>query len=94
MLRLGVGDASARAKAQLTLDEEYPQAVQNKQQYEQILQVVSSADDAVKKELGKDSYTKEELMALNPQTEEMKQNVGVLKQMYQYAETNDEVKKE
>ncbi|MGD1946767.1 MAG: S8 family peptidase [Croceivirga sp.] len=94
MLRLGVGDASARAKAQLTLDEEYPQAVQNKQQYEQILQVVSSADDAVKKELGKDSYTKEELMALNPQTEEMKQNVGVLKQMYQYAETIDEVKKE
>jgi subtilisin family serine protease len=94
MLRLGVGDASARAKAQLKLDEEYPTALQNKQQYEQILQVVSNADKAVKKELGKDMYTKEELMALKPQTEEMQQNVAVLKQMYQYEDSIDGVLKE
>lgn len=94
MLRLGVGDASTRAKAQLKLDEEYPKALQNKQQYEQILQVVSNADKAIKKELGKDSYTKEDLMALDAQTEELQQYVAVLKQMYQYADTIEDVKNE
>jgi len=94
MLRLGIGNASTRAKAQLKLDEEYPKALQNKQQYEQILQVVNNADEAVKNELGKESYTKEELMALKPQTDEMQQHVAILKQMYQYAESIEEVKKE
>ena len=36
MLRLNVGDASERAKARIKLDSEYPKALQNKQQYEQI----------------------------------------------------------
>ena len=61
MLRLGIGDASERAKAQLKLDEEYPKAVQNKQQYEQILQVVSNADKKIKEALGKQAYTKEDV---------------------------------
>ena len=94
MLRLGIGDASARAKAQLELDKKYPEAVQNKQQYEQILQVVETADEAVKKELGKSSYTKEDVMAMNPQTEQMQQYVSVLKQMYQYGDSIDKVIKE
>ena len=91
MLRLGIGDAATRAKAQIELDKEYPQAVQNKQQYEQILQVVKSADEAVKKELGKSSYTKEDVMGIEPKTDQMQQHVAVLSQMYQYAETIDAV---
>nr|WP_298793365.1 S8 family peptidase [uncultured Allomuricauda sp.] len=87
MLRLNIGDASARAKARLKLDSEYPKAVQNKQQYEQIFQVVKNADDAVKKELGKSSYTKKELMAIEAKTEEMKQNIAVLNQMFSYGES-------
>lgn len=94
MLRLGIGDASLRAKAQLKLDEEYPKALQNKQQYEQILQTVKNADAAVKKELGKDTYTKKELMAIEPKTEAMQQNIAVLSQMYNYADTIDDVLKE
>ncbi|SHG57457.1 S8 family peptidase [Flagellimonas flava] len=86
MLRLGVGDASARAKARLKLDEEYPKALQNKQQYEQIFQVVKNADAAVKKELGKSVYSKKELMALEPKSEEMKQNIAVLTQMFSYGD--------
>ena len=42
MLRLNIGDASERAEARLLLDKEYPEAVQNKQQYEQIFQVVKT----------------------------------------------------
>jgi len=94
MLRLNVGEASQRAKAQVELDKEYSKALQNKQQYEQIKQVVGNAHEAVKKELGKEKYTKEELMALKPKTEAMQQNVAVLSQMYQYAESITEVLEE
>jgi len=66
MLRLGVGDAAMRAKAQIKLDAEYPKALQNKQQYEQILQTVKGADEEVKAAMGKSSYTKEELLAFKP----------------------------
>ncbi|MEX0314449.1 MAG: S8 family peptidase [Allomuricauda sp.] len=87
MLRLNIGDASDRAKARLKLDEEYPKALQNKQQYEQIYQVVKNADDAVKKELGKSTYTKKELMDIEAKTEQMKQNIAVLNQMFSYGES-------
>lgn len=94
MLRLNVGTPAERAKAQLELDKEYPTALQNKQQYEQIIQVVDNAHEEVKKALGKETYTKEELMGLKPQTEAMQQHVGVLSQMFQYAESIDEVLEE
>ena len=94
MLRLGVGDAAMRAKAQLKLDKEYPTAVQNKQQYEQILQAVKNADKEVKVFLNKDSYTKEEFLAIKPSSDKMQQNVSILNQMYQFGDTIDGVIKE
>lgn len=94
MLRLNVGDASLRAKARLKLDEEYPKALQNKQQYEQIFQVVKSADEAVKKELGKNSYTKKELAAIEAKTEQMQQHLAVLTQMFSYGESIPSVMEE
>ncbi len=86
MLRLNVGDASSRAKARLKLDKEYPEAVQNKQQYEQILQVVRGADEAVRKELDKETYSKEDLNALEAKTEQMQQNKAILNQMFTYGD--------
>ncbi len=96
MLRLNVGDASARAKARLKLDEEYPKALQNKQQYEQIFQVVKNADHAVKAELGKETYTQKDLMGLDSEskTEQMKQNIAVLNQMFSYGESIQSVMEE
>lgn len=91
MLRLGIGDAATRARAEAKLDKEYPEALQNKQQYEQILQVVSNADKAVKKELGKDSYTKKEVVGIEAKTEEMQQHKAVLLQMYQYSDSIEEL---
>ena len=90
ILRLGIGDEAMRAKAKQELDKEYPEALQNKQQYEQILQVVSNANQAVKEELGKDTYTKEELMAIEPKTEAMQQHKSVLAQMFQYSDDMDD----
>ena len=86
MLRLNIGDASARAKARLLLDKEYPEAVQNKQQYEQILQVVKNADEAVRKALGKDIYSKEDLQSIEKKSEQMQQNIAVLNQMFSYGD--------
>ena len=86
MLRLNVGDASARAKARLLLDKEYPEAVQNKQQYEQILQVVKNADEAVQKALGKQVYSKEDLQSIEAKTEQMQQNIAVLNQMFSFGD--------
>ncbi|WP_222982567.1 S8 family peptidase [Flagellimonas meishanensis] len=87
MLRLGIGDSAERAKARLKLDQEYPSALQNKQQYEQIFQVVKNADDAVKKALGKDTYSKKDLIALEANTEQMQQHVAVLTQMFAYGDS-------
>ncbi|WP_422858167.1 S8 family peptidase [Flagellimonas sp. S174] len=86
ILRLNIGDASTRAKARLLLDKEYPEAVQNKQQYEQILQVVKNADEAARKALGKEIYSKEDLSSIQDKSEQMQQNVAILTQMFSYGD--------
>ncbi|MEL6916729.1 MAG: S8 family peptidase [Bacteroidota bacterium] len=87
ILRLNLGDAELRAKAKAELDKKYPEALQNKQRYEQILQAVKTADVAVKKELGKENYTKEDLSSIKTEDQTMQQNVGVLMQMFSFAES-------
>lgn len=94
MLRLGIGDQATLAKAKSKLDSEYTKAQQNKQQYEQILQAVKSADADVKKHLGKDSYTKEDVAAIKATDEAMQRNVAILTQMFGIKETIPEVMEE
>jgi subtilisin family serine protease len=91
MLRLDLGDATIQAKAKTKLNEEYQKALGNKQQYEQILQAVKGADAAVKKHLGKTTYTKKEVSGIKPENEEMQRNVAILMQMYTFADTIPEV---
>lgn len=91
IVKLKIGDAAMQAKAKAKVDEEYTKAVQNKQQYEQILQVVKSADAAVKKELGKDAYTKKEVSGIKSEDPAMQQHVAVLMQMYAFNDTIPEV---
>ena len=94
MLRLGIGDQATLSKAKSKLDSEYNKAQQNKQQYEQILQAVKSADADVKKRLGKDSYTKEDVAAIKATDEAMQRNVAILTQMFGIKETIPEVMEE
>jgi len=91
ILRLNLGDAAMQAKAKAELDKKYPEALQNKQQYEQILQQVKAADQTVKKHLGKQVYTKQDLAAIKTEDQSLAQNVAVLKQMLNYADTIPEV---
>lgn len=94
MLRLNIGDQATLAKAKAKLDKEYNEALQNKQQYEQILQAVKGADAAVKKHLGKESYTKAEVSAIEAKDETMQRNKAILAQMFTIKETIPEVLEE
>ncbi len=91
IVKLKLGDAALQAKAKAEVDEGYTKAVQNKQQYEQILQAVKNADAAVKKHLGKNDYTKKDVAGIKPQDEAMQQHVAVLMQMYTFKDTIPEV---
>lgn len=81
ILRLKIGDAALQTRAKTTLDKEYPEALQNKERYEQILQMVQNADAAVKKHLGKETYSKADISAIKTTDPTMQQHVGVLTQM-------------
>ncbi len=94
MLRLNIGDPTTLAKAKVKLDAEYAKAQQNKQQYEQILETVKNADAAVKKYLGKETYTKQDLAGIKAADEAMQRNVAVLNQMLAIKDTIPEVIKE
>ena len=91
ILRLKIGDASFQARAKAELDKKHPEALANKQQYEQILQAVKNADVAVKKHLGKTDYTKKDLSGIKADSEEMQRNVAILTQMYSYADSIPEL---
>ena len=94
ILRLKLGDAGLQAKAKAELDKEYQQALGNKQQYEQILQAVKSADAAVKQHLGKTAYTKKDVVGIKSENEAMQRHVAVLTQMYTFADSIPEVLEE
>ncbi len=94
ILRLNIGDASLQSKAREKQDSEYAEAVQNKARYEQILQAVKAADDAVKEELGKSNYTKKDVMGIETEDETLSQHVTVLKQMYTFADSIPEIMEE
>lgn len=91
ILRLKTGNAALQAKAQAKLDEEYKQTVQNKERYEQILQAVQNADAAVKKHLGKDTYTKADITAIKTQDAALQQHLGILTQMFNFKDSIPEV---
>lgn len=94
IVRLKLADAATQAKAKTEVDAEYAKAVQSKQQYEQILQAVKNADAAVKKELGKDAYTKKDVAGIKSEDQAMQQHVAVLMQMYTFADSIPEVLEE
>jgi cell wall-associated protease len=94
MLRLNIGDQATLAKAKAKLESDYAEAEQNKMQYEQILQAVKNADEAMKKHLGKETYTKADVAGVKATDESMQRNVAILSQMFGIKETIPEVLEE
>ncbi len=91
IVKLKIGDAAMQAKAKAKVDEGYSKAVQNKQQYEQIIQAVKSADAAVQKKLGKKDYTKKEVSGIKTEDPTLQQHISVLIQMYTFKDSIPEV---
>lgn len=94
VLRLEIGDASYQAKAKAALEKEYPKALANKQQYEQIKQQVKAADEGIQKALGKKVYTKKDVATIKPTNETMQRNVAIVNQMFANFEKMADVYKE
>lgn len=94
MLRLNIGDASVKAKAQRMLNEEYSNALQSQKQYEFMFQTLTRADNAVKKTLDKEVYTRADLQAITPKTDTLRQYVALLTPMLAYGENISTVLKE
>ncbi|WP_339657733.1 S8 family peptidase [uncultured Maribacter sp.] len=94
MLRLNIGDAATLSKAKTELDKKYNEALQGKQQYEQILQAVKNADSDIKKYLKKDTYTKEDLVDIVATDETTQRNIAILNQMFSIKDSIPEVLKE
>jgi subtilisin family serine protease len=93
IVKFKMGDAAIQQKANAKLQEEVSKNTQNKQRYEQILGSVMAADAAVKEHLGKDMYSKEDLMAIQTEDQALLQYVAVLKQMYSIDDTIPDVLK-
>jgi cell wall-associated protease len=94
MIRLNIGDDATLSQARSTLESKYNEALQGKQQYEQIFQAVKNADADVKKYLNKESYTKEDLAGITATDETMQRNKAVLNQMFSIKDSISEVLKE
>jgi subtilisin family serine protease len=87
IIKLKLGDAAIQEKAKTKLQEEISTNTQNKLRYEQILSTVKASDAAVKEHLGKDTYSKEDVMAIQTEDQALLQHVAVLKQMYAIDDT-------
>lgn len=91
ILRLNLGNAPLQSSAREKLESEASETAQNKERYSQILNAVKTADVAVKKALGKDSYSKKDLLAMDTEDPEMKQHISILTRMLNFKDTIPEV---
>ena len=94
MIRLNIGDDATLSKAKATLESKYNEALQGKQQYEQILQAVKNADADVKKYLNKEAYTKKDLAEITTTDATMQRNIAVLNQMFSIKDSIPQVLEE
>ncbi|MAP55691.1 S8 family peptidase [Altibacter sp.] len=81
-------------KAKAEYEKEYQQALANKMQYEQILAQVTPAHETMSKKLGKETYTKEDLAAIQNPSAQEQQQIAMLTQMLGFGESVPAVIKE
>lgn len=81
---LAKGDTSnpRYAEAKAERQSEYDKYLGIKNNYEQFLQQIKYADDALSKEIKKEDYTKEDVDAISTNNQTLKQYVGVAKYVY------------
>tara|TARA_B100001146_G_C16201191_1_gene444870 strand:- start:13373 stop:15043 length:1671 start_codon:yes stop_codon:yes gene_type:complete len=78
-------------KAKAEYEKEYQETLANKTQYEQILQQVRPAHEAISAKLGKENYTAEDLSGITNATPMEQQQIAGLSQMLSYGDSVPEV---
>jgi len=68
-------------------DKQYSKLIEQKNQYDQIVEVVKTAHADVSKKLGKEDYTAEDLETLDASTPDAQRNKAILTQMLSYEPT-------
>jgi len=94
IIKLKLGDNAIQEKAKAEQQKEFSEATQNKERYEQILSSVKEADAAIKKHLGKNDYSKKDVIAIQTEDEALLKYVATLKQMYNFADSVPDVYKQ
>lgn len=78
-------------KAKAEYEKEYQQTLNNKMRYDGILSQVIPAHEAISKKLGKENYSAADLMAIENPSEEEQQQIAMLSQMLNFADSVPEV---
>ncbi|MCF8713569.1 S8 family serine peptidase [Joostella atrarenae] len=94
ILAKGDDGSETYKKAAAEYEEKYQEAVQNKTRYEQILNSVTQADEMLQKELGKETYTKEDLATIKSEDPKVQQAVAAMTQMFTFGEDVPALKKD
>lgn len=81
-------------KAQAEYENELREITMNKAQYEQILAQLQPTHEAMAKRLGKEDYTKEDLSAIQNPSAQEQQQIAMLSQMLNFADSVPEVLKD
>ncbi len=87
-------DFAIYQKAKAEYEKEYQEVLANNTRYEQILSQLKPAHKAIAKKLGKEDYNQKDLSAISNPTPAEQQQIGMLSQMLNYADTVPEVIKE
>src|SRR5690606_5383822 len=85
-------DLYKRAKAEY--EKEYDKTLKNKTRYEQIMQSVTEANALLQEELGKETYTLEDLNQLESEDEKILQAKAAMSQMLTFEESVEALKEE
>ncbi|MGS2762527.1 S8 family peptidase [Sinomicrobium sp. M5D2P9] len=78
LIKKGDDGSAEYKKAKAEYDKELQEAKMNKNQYEQILQMVNNADETVREELKKEDYTREDIKNLSSSNLKLVQAKGFL----------------
>ncbi|MBK5213236.1 MAG: S8 family peptidase [Flavobacteriaceae bacterium] len=78
-------------KAEAEYEKESSETIANKTRYEQILSQLKPTNEAIVKKLGKEDYTKEDLAAIKNPSSQEQQEIAMLSQMLNYADSVPEV---
>ena len=84
-------DFALYARARVDVKKNAQESSTSLQQYDGMLKQVTAVHSKVSEAIGKEDFTQEELMEFKPTTPEMKQNVGILNQMFAFIEPDQTI---